>query len=110
MTQGTIAWAGMLSEHCRLKGRRMEPELHKIRQSQPVGGKYKADTYNGTVTGEVGATLTKVNGVATSGPKVIQAGEKKFTGLSARYCMWPWHMFRWVEINGTASNSFHSLA
>lgn len=35
-----------------------------------------ADTYNGTVTGEVAATLTKVNGVATSGPKVIQAGEK----------------------------------
>lgn len=43
---------------------------------QPLPEATGADTYNGTVTGEVAATLTKVNGVATSGPKVIQAGEK----------------------------------
>lgn len=42
---------------------------------QPLPEATGADTYNGTVTGEVAATLTKVNGVATSGPKVIQAGE-----------------------------------
>lgn len=43
---------------------------------QPLPEATGADTYNGTVTGEVAATLTKVNGVATSGLKVIQAGEK----------------------------------
>ena len=43
---------------------------------QPLPEATGADTYNGTVTGEVAETLTKVNGVATSGPKVIQAGEK----------------------------------
>lgn len=43
---------------------------------QPLPEATGADTYNGTVTGEVAATLTKVNGVATSEPKVIQAGEK----------------------------------
>lgn len=43
---------------------------------QPLPEATGADTYNGTVTGEVAATLTKVNGVATSGPKVIQTGEK----------------------------------
>ena len=43
---------------------------------QPLPEATGADTYNGTVTGEVAAMLTKVNGVATSGPKVIQAGEK----------------------------------
>lgn len=43
---------------------------------QPLPEATGADTYNGSITGEVAATLTKVNGVATSGPKVIQAGEK----------------------------------